>query len=84
MMPVPELKDQLNLKQLPNEADGRYNTLAGMIIWMTGHLPKTGEVVTWDNWRFEVVDMDGRRIDKVLVSCIEEKPESAEGSEKEN
>ena len=72
MMPVPELKDQLNLKALPNEADGRYNTLAGMIIWMTGHLPKTGDVVTWDNWRFEVVDMDGRRIDKVLVSCLEE------------
>ena len=80
MMPVPELKDQLNLKALPNEADGRYNTLAGMIIWMTGHLPKTGDVVTWDNWRFEVVDMDGRRIDKVLVSCIEEKNEEQEPS----
>ena len=73
MMPVPELKDQLNLKTLPNEDAGRYNTLAGMIIWMTGHLPKTGDVVTWDDWRFEVVDMDGRRIDKVLVSCIENK-----------
>ena len=78
MMPVPELKDQLNLKALPNEADGRYNTLAGMIIWMTGHLPRTGDVVTWDNWRFEVVDMDGRRIDKVLVSSIEEKDEQSE------
>ena len=76
MMPVPELKDQLNLKTLPNEADGRYNTMAGMIIWMTGHLPKTGDVVTWDNWRFEVVDMDGHRIDKVLVSCIEDKAET--------
>ena len=76
MMPVPELKDQLNLKTLPNEADGRYNTMAGMIIWMTGHLPKTGDVVTWDNWRFEVVDMDGHRIDKVLVSCIDDKTET--------
>ena len=76
MMPVPELKDQLNLKTLPNEADGRYNTMAGMIIWMTGHLPKTGDVVTWDNWRFEVVDMDGHRIDKVLVSCIDDKAET--------
>ena len=51
---------------------------------MTGHLPKTGDVVTWDNWRFEVVDMDGRRIDKVLVSCIEEKAESEAGSGQEN
>ncbi len=81
MMPVPELKDQLNLKALPNEADGRYNTLAGMIIWMTGHLPRTGDVVTWDNWRFEVVDMDGRRIDKVLVSSIEENDKATENPE---
>ena len=72
MMPSPELKDHLELKNLPQEEAGRYNTLAGMIIWMTGHLPKTGDVVTWQGWRFEVVDMDGRRIDKVLVSKLPE------------
>ena len=76
MMPVPELKDQLDLKVLPKEDEGRYNTLAGMIMWMTGHLPKTGDVVTWDGWRFEVIDMDGRRIDKVLVSEIEVKEQT--------
>lgn len=78
MMPSPELKDHLDLKNLPQEEAGRYNTLAGMIIWMTGHLPKTGDVVTWQGWRFEVVDMDGRRIDKVLVSKMPEEKQTEE------
>ena len=71
MIAVPELMDELQLKEMPPESEGRYNTLAGMIIWMTGRLPKTGDTVTWQGWRFEVVDMDARRIDKVLAQRIE-------------
>ncbi len=70
MLAVPELKDQLEIKALPQEGEGRYNTLAGMIMWICEQLPKTGDVVQWEGWRFEVVDMDGRRIDKVLVSRL--------------
>jgi putative hemolysin len=68
LMPVPELKDRLDLKELPEEDRGRYNTLAGMIMLLLGRLPKTTDTVEWEGWRFEVVDMDGKRIDKVLVS----------------
>ena len=79
MIPVPELKDELDLKEVPQEAQHRYNTLAGMIMWMSGRLPKTGDVMDWEGWRFEVVDLDGRRIDKVLVTRL---PDSDEKDEK--
>jgi putative hemolysin len=72
LIPVPEMKDRLNLKALPEEDRGRYNTLAGMIMLLLGRLPITTDRVDWDGWRFEVVDMDGKRIDKVLVAPISE------------
>jgi len=72
LIPVPELKDRLGLKQLPDEDRGRYNTLAGMIMLLLGRLPQTTDVVTWDGWRFEVVDLDGKRVDKVLASRQED------------
>jgi len=68
LIPVPELKDRLELKALPEEDRGRYNTLAGMIMLLLGRLPRTADRVEWEGWRFEVVDMDGKRIDKVLVA----------------
>ena len=70
LIPVPELKDRLELKELPEEDRGRYNTLAGMIMLLLGRLPRTTDVVEWDAWRFEVVDLDGKRVDKVLVSRL--------------
>ncbi|HAW45278.1 MAG TPA: hypothetical protein DCW60_02895 [Sutterella sp.] len=70
MIPVPEFTDLLELKDLPEDSEGHFNTLAGMIIWLTGHMPHTGDIVTLGGWRFEVVDMDGRKIDKVLVKKI--------------
>ncbi len=68
LIPVHELKDRLGLKQLPDEDRGRYNTLAGMVMLLLGRLPQTTDVVEWDGWRFEVVDLDGKRVDKVLAS----------------
>ncbi|MBL8330737.1 MAG: HlyC/CorC family transporter [Rubrivivax sp.] len=75
LIPVPELKDRLELKDLPEEDRGRYNTLAGMILLLLGRLPATADVVEWHPWRFEVVDLDGRRIDKVLVTRLATPPE---------
>ncbi|MEK8052596.1 hemolysin family protein [Ideonella sp. DXS22W] len=72
LIPVPELKDRLELRELPEEDRGRYNTLAGMIMLLLGRLPRTADVVQWDVWRFEVVDLDGKRVDKVLVSRTEQ------------
>ena len=70
LIPVTELKDRLDLKELPEEDRGRYNTLAGMVMLLLGRLPRTADVVEWDAWRFEVVDLDGKRVDKVLVSRL--------------
>jgi len=70
LIPVPELKDRLELRELPEEDRGRYNTLAGMIMLLLGRLPVITDRVDWEQWRFEVVDMDGKRIDKVLVSPL--------------
>jgi len=72
LIPVPELKDRLGFKALPDEDRGRYNTLAGMVMMLLGRLPQTTDTVEWDGWRFEVVDMDGKRIDKLLASPLEE------------
>jgi len=71
LIPVPEFKDRLALKELPEEDRGRYNTLAGMIMLLLGRLPRTTDTVEWEGWRFEVIDLDGKRVDKVLVSRTE-------------
>ncbi len=70
LIPVPELKDRLDLDTVPEEDFGRYNTLSGMLMLLLGRVPHTADVVEWESWRFEVVDMDQKRIDKVLASKI--------------
>ncbi len=70
MMPAQELKSRLELIELPEEDQGLYNTLAGLIMFVSGQVPKEGESVQVQGWRFEVVDLDGRRIDKVLASRL--------------
>jgi putative hemolysin len=72
LIPMPELKDRLELKDLPEEDRGRYNTLAGMVMLLLGRLPATTDRVEWQGWRFEVVDLDGKRVDKVLVTRTEQ------------
>lgn len=71
-IPVPELKDRLQLSTVPEEDRGRYHTLSGMVMLLTGKLPKVTDTVQWENWRFEVMDMDGKTIDKVLASRVPE------------
>ena len=70
IIPVPELKDTLGLETVPEEDKGRYNTLSGMLMLLMGCIPTAGEAVEWETWRFEVVDMDGKRIDKVLATPL--------------
>lgn len=72
LIPIPELKDRLDLKTVPEEEKGRYHTLSGMVMWLVGRVPHTGDVTEWQGWRLEVVDLDGNRIDKVLASRITE------------
>jgi putative hemolysin len=51
----------------PDEGSDAYHTLAGFILYQLGYIPKPGERLDWGGWRFEVVDMDGNRIDRLLV-----------------
>ena len=67
MMAVDEVKVLLNIDVLPGGDRRSYYTLAGLVLVVLGHIPMTGEAFCWDRFRFEIVDMDGLRIDKVLV-----------------
>jgi putative hemolysin len=77
LIPVGDLKDKLGLKSVPEEEKARYNTLAGMLMLLLARLPRTGDHIDWDGWRFEIVDMDGKRIDKVLVEQLPPPGETA-------
>lgn len=70
VMPVSELKARLDIRELPEEGRGRYNTVAGLLQSVSGRLLKTAERVECAGWRFEVLDLDGKRIDKILASPI--------------
>jgi putative hemolysin len=70
LIPLPELKDRLGLRALPDEERGRYNTLSGMLMQLLGRLPHVGDKANWDRWAFEIVDMDNKRIDQVLATEI--------------
>jgi putative hemolysin len=67
LMPVNELKARLDIRELPEEDKGRYNTVAGLLMSVSGSLPEVGERIECGEWLFEVVDLDGKRIDKVLA-----------------
>jgi putative hemolysin len=81
LIPLPELKDLLELREVPEEDKGRYHTLSGMVMWLLGRLPRTGDVISWEDWRLEVVDLDGKRIDKVLASRLPEPLADDKGNE---
>lgn len=78
LIPIPELKDRIGLRQVPEEDKERYHTLSGMILLLLGRLPQTADSVQWGSWKFEIIDMDGKRIDKVLASPVplDDGPES--------
>lgn len=67
---IAEFKELFSLDTLPREEDGGYHTLAGFIITYLGRLPSASDYFVWDDLKIEVVDMDRRRVDKVLVSRV--------------
>jgi putative hemolysin len=67
MLPVSEMIHLLDLKAAPEDAED-YNTLGGFVMARLGHIPAVGERFAWADLRFEVMDMDGHRVDKVLVT----------------
>lgn len=72
MLGINEVQRILDRRDLQSEDD--YHTLAGFLLWELGHLPRIGERLQWQDLTFEVVDMDGRRIDRVLISQTAQPP----------
>lgn len=73
-----EIKELLALKALPGEDTADFQTLGGFIITQFGRIPAAGDYFDWDGWRFEVMDMDRQRVDKVLVARAPALPGAAE------
>lgn len=74
LLPIDIAKKLIDVDELPNEETFRFDTLAGFVISLMGQLPSTGDVIIWHGWRFEVIDMDGLRVDKILMTQIEAPP----------
>lgn len=78
LIPIFDLKDALGIKQLPNEEDGRYQTLNGFLMYELGKIPQTTDIVEVAGWRLEIMDMDGKRVDKVLAQMLPDADSSEE------
>ncbi len=65
---IDDLKERLGIRELPEEEAGGFSTVGGLVMTVLGRVPSTAERFDVPGWRFEVVDMDGTRVDKVLVS----------------
>ncbi|MGC4191985.1 MAG: hemolysin family protein [Thermomicrobiales bacterium] len=74
VFPAHELRELLAIDELPGEDAGRFESVGGFLMDQLGHVPKEGETVIWDRFTFEIVDMDGNRIDKILVTPAQEPP----------
>jgi len=74
---ISEFKDLLQRTSLPDEASGSFHTLGGFVLHVLGRVPRAGDHFNWDDLRFEVMDMDGKRIDKVLVEAQPQSPGQA-------
>jgi CBS domain containing-hemolysin-like protein len=74
MMYAPDALDRLGVRMRP--ADSGFHTIAGFALSRLGHLPDVGEHFEYEGWRFEIVDMDGRRIDKLVANRVAVPPEA--------
>jgi putative hemolysin len=75
MLEVDEFKDIFKLNALPHEDE--YETLSGFVMMSLGRVPQTADQFEWQGLRFEVIDMDGRRVDKVLVTTLPQRAVAA-------
>lgn len=78
LLSADEVRQLLDVERLPGEETYQFNTLAGFVVGQLGRLPRVGDFVYADGHRFEVVDMDGRRIDRVIISPAPKEPTAPE------
>jgi putative hemolysin len=70
LLNIDRLKEILQMDILPDEESGRYHTVSGFMMTQLGGIPAVGQHFEWESFRFEVMDMDGRRVDKVLIARV--------------
>ncbi|PAT37017.1 hypothetical protein CK623_14060 [Vandammella animalimorsus] len=70
-IPNVELKDRLGLNSVPEEERGHYHTLSGMFMLLLERIPQVGDTIEWQGWRFEVVQMDGKMVERVTATRIQ-------------
>ncbi len=70
LTPIDRFQELFDIKEMPAENEGYYQTVGGFVMTMLGRVPTTGDVFDWNQMHMEVMDMDGRRVDKVLVSLV--------------
>ncbi len=68
---IADFRELVGARSRQEEPDGHFHTLGGLILHLLGHIPRAGEQVPWSRWCLEVMDMDGKRVDKVLVSPLQ-------------
>ena len=76
LLPIDEFKELFDLDYLPEEGKVGFQTVGGFVMNQIGSIPTAGQSFTWEDLHFEVLDMDGHRVDKVLVS---RKPGASDG-----
>jgi putative hemolysin len=74
--PIEEFWEKFGVSTLPEEDEREYHTIAGFIMTYLGRIPQAGDKFVWDRFEFEIVDMDGNRIDKILLKEKESPPET--------
>lgn len=83
-LPLDEFVDYMEIGRLSEEEQEGMNTVGGFVMAKLGEIPSEGQYFEWENLKFEVVDMDGRRVDKILVSRIKDDIETIELQEKKS
>lgn len=81
LLPIDRLRELMNVRSLPAEDRAEFVTVGGLVMSYLGRVPRTGDTFEWGRFRFEVVDMDRQRVDKVLLSAKPEAPRENAGSE---
>lgn len=71
---IPEVKTLMGLKTLPGEHEAEFQTLGGFVVTQFGRIPTAGDHFDWNGWRFEVMDMDRQRVDKMLLARLPATP----------
>ncbi|MDQ7990220.1 MAG: hemolysin family protein [Candidatus Dactylopiibacterium sp.] len=70
LLPIEEMRDKLDIRDLPEEFTGNYHTVGGFVLASLGHIPRKAERFVHEGWEFEVVDIDRNRVDQVIASRV--------------